>query len=130
MSLGTALVALLVGVGSGVVSGLFGVGGGVLMVPAMVLFLDMSQHVAEGTSLLVIIPTAVVGALTLWRRGYVMVRMAAVIGTTGILGALAGSHLALGVPSGTLRLLFGGYLVLIGLRMVVPSRRGMGEEVG
>jgi uncharacterized membrane protein YfcA len=124
MSPGTALVAVLVGIGSGVVSGMLGVGGGVLTVPAMVLFLGMTQHVAEGTSLLVIIPTAVAGAYTLWRRGYVLVPAAAAIGLGGAAGALAGSRLALGVDSGTLRLVFAAYLVAVGLWMIVPPRRG------
>jgi uncharacterized protein len=128
MTLGTALVAVAVGVASGGVSGLLGVGGGVLMVPAMVLFLGMTQHVAEGTSLLVIIPTALAGAATLWRRGYVMPAMAASIGAGGVLGALAGSRAALAVPAGTLRVVFAAYLVLVGARMALPSRRGAAPE--
>jgi uncharacterized protein len=93
VSASTVIIALAIGVGSGVVSGLLGVGGGVFMVPGMVLFLDMTQHAAEGTSLLVIIPTALVGAFTLWRRGYVMVGMAAILGAGGIAGALIGVRL-------------------------------------
>lgn len=122
MSLHIALVAVVLGIGSGVVSGMLGVGGGVLMVPGMVLFLGMTQHVAEGTSLLVIIPTAVVGSFTLWRRGYVMLLAAAMIGAAGIAGAVIGSHVALDVPGHTLRLLFGGYLIVIGGRMAIPAR--------
>lgn len=122
MSLHTAIVAIVLGIGSGVVSGMLGVGGGVLMVPGMVLFLGMTQHVAEGTSLLVIIPTAVVGSFTLWRRGYVMLLAAAMIGAAGIAGAVIGSHVALDVPGHTLRLLFGGYLIVIGGRMAIPAR--------
>jgi uncharacterized protein len=122
MSLGTALVALAVGVGSGAVSGLLGIGGGVLMVPAMVLLLSRSQHVAEGTSLLVIIPTALVGAATHWRHGYVALRIAAILGGAGIAGAVIGSHIALSVRSHTLLVLFVVYLMVMGARMVIPSR--------
>jgi uncharacterized membrane protein YfcA len=124
VTLGTALFAVALGIGSGIVSGMLGVGGGVVMIPGLVLALGMTQHVAEGTSLLVIIPTAVVGSFTLWRRGYVMLLTAAIIGAGGIGGALAGSHLALAVPGRTLRIVFVVYLILIGLRMVVPSRSG------
>ncbi len=122
MSAGTIVVAVLLGVGSGVVSGMLGVGGGILMVPGMVLLLGLTQHVAEGTSLLVIIPTAIVGAYTLWRSGYVLLLTAAMLGASGILGALAGSHIALSVPSGTLRILFVVYLFVMGARMVLPAR--------
>jgi uncharacterized membrane protein YfcA len=123
MSTATILIALAIGIGAGVVSGLLGVGGGVLMVPGMVLFLGMTQHVGEGTSLLVIIPTAVVGAWTHWRRGYVMLLYAAILGGAGIAGAVAGSHIALSVPSHTLRVFFVIYLELIGVRMAWPQRR-------
>jgi uncharacterized membrane protein YfcA len=123
VGLDTALVALAVGFGSGVVSGLLGIGGGVLMVPAMVLLLSRSQHVAEGTSLLVIIPTALVGAFTHWRHGYVALRIAAILGAAGIAGAVIGSHIALAVRSHTLLVFFVIYLVVMGVRMVIPSRR-------
>ncbi|MGH8573566.1 MAG: TSUP family transporter, partial [Gammaproteobacteria bacterium] len=59
------------GIGVGVFSALFGVGGGIIMVPFMTLVLDKGQHLAEGTSLLVIVPTAIVGALAHRRAGYI-----------------------------------------------------------
>jgi len=123
VSLSTAIIAVAIGIGTGVVSGMLGVGGGVLMVPGMVLFLGMTQHVAEGTSLLVIIPTAVVGAFTLWRRGYVLLLAASILGAAGILGAVIGSHIALAVPSHTLRVIFVVYLLVMGVRMVIPKGR-------
>ncbi len=123
MSAGTALIAVALGAGSGIVSGLLGVGGGVLMVPGMVLFLGTTQHVAEGTSLLVIIPTALVGAATLYRRGNVMLLAAVILGAGGAAGALIGSRIALGAPSHTLRVVFAAYLIIIGVRMGIPARR-------
>jgi uncharacterized membrane protein YfcA len=118
-----ALAAILIGIGSGFVSGLLGVGGGVLMVPSMVLFLGMTQHVAEGTSLLVIIPTALVGAFVHWRHRLVLLVPAAVMGAGGILGAVLGSRIALAFSGSTLRFVFVVYLIAMGLHMVFPSRR-------
>jgi uncharacterized protein len=123
VSASTVIIALAIGAGSGIVSGLLGVGGGVFMVPGMVLFLGMTQHVAEGTSLLVIIPTALVGAFTLWRRGYVLLLMGAILGAGGIAGALIGVHIAVSVPGHTLRVLFVVYLIVTGVRMAMPPRR-------
>jgi uncharacterized membrane protein YfcA len=123
MSLSTALIAVAIGIGTGVVSGMLGVGGGILMVPGMVLFLGMTQHTAEGTSLLVIIPTALVGAYTHFRKGYVLLLAAAILGAGGIAGAFIGSRIALSVPAHTLRVIFGVYLVLLGVRMVIPARQ-------
>lgn len=122
MSSGMAIGAVLIGIASGVLSGMLGVGGGVLMVPGMVLLLGMGQHVAEGTSLLVIIPTAVVGAATHWRHGYVLLLAAAVLGAGGIVGAVIGSHIALNVSASTLRVIFAAYLVITGARIVLPAR--------
>lgn len=123
MSTTDVVIALVLGVGTGVISGMLGVGGGLLMVPGMVLMLGLTQHVAEGTSLLVIIPTAVVGAYTHWRHGYVAVTLAGVLAAAGIFGALAGSHLALGVSNRTLKILFVIYLLIMGARMIAPGRR-------
>ncbi|HEV7677994.1 MAG TPA: sulfite exporter TauE/SafE family protein [Candidatus Dormibacteraeota bacterium] len=123
MSAGTALAAILIGIGSGVISGMLGVGGGILMVPSMVLFLGMTQHLAEGTSLLVIIPTALVGAFVHWRHGLVLLVPAAVMGAGGIAGAVLGSHIALSFSGSTLRTIFVVYLIAMGLRMIFPPRK-------
>ena len=113
-------IALVVAAGLlvGILSALFGVGGGLLMVPFMVVVLGETQHVAEGTSLLVIAPTAVVGVLIHLRRGYVSFGHAALVGIGGTLGALAGSSLALALDGATLQKIFGVLLLFIGARMV------------
>jgi len=122
VSASTAIIAVVLGVATGVVSGMLGVGGGIFMVPGMVLLLGMGQHVAEGTSLLVIIPTALVGAVTHFRHGYVLLLASAILGGFGIAGAIIGSRIALSVPSHTLRVIFVMYLILMGVRMVIPRK--------
>jgi uncharacterized membrane protein YfcA len=88
----------LVGLAAGVVSGLFGVGGGILFVPALVLVSGLGQVEAEATSLLAMIPVAVVGA---WRqRTYGNLRLKAGLGL-GVLaaaGTVAGVAIANAVP--------------------------------
>jgi uncharacterized membrane protein YfcA len=116
----TVVVALAIGLASGLASGVLGIGGGLLMVPGMVLLLGLSQHVAEGTSLLVIIPTATVGTWTHWRNGFVVVRLAIALGIGGIVGALVGSHVALGLSGPTLRYIFVAYLMVMGARLLLP----------
>ncbi|MDQ3915298.1 MAG: sulfite exporter TauE/SafE family protein [Actinomycetota bacterium] len=117
------LVVLSTGVLVGVFSALFGVGGSVLMVPFMTLALGLGQHTSEGTALLVVVPTAVVGAFAHSRRGYVDFRGAALLGAGGIAGAYAGARLALEVPGETLKVCFGIFLVLVGARLVVHGLR-------
>jgi uncharacterized membrane protein YfcA len=116
------LMALAVGVVAGVLSGLLGIGGGAIMVPAMTLLIGLSQHVAQGTSLLVIIPTAITGSITHFRMGNIQLPTVAWLSVGGIVGAVAGAFLALASPDETLRLLFGCYLAFTGVRMLQAPR--------
>jgi uncharacterized membrane protein YfcA len=81
MSAGVAILLALSGVAVGAFSALFGVGGGLLMAPLITVFLDRSQHLAEGTSLLAIIPISIAGVLAHRGRGYVSLRAAGWLGT-------------------------------------------------
>lgn len=115
-----ALVALVVafGVLTGVASGLLGVGGGILMVPFLTLALGLSQHAAEATSLVVVLPTAVAASLELRRRGVGDLGVSLRFGAIGAFGAAGGALLALALPAATLRIVFACFLALVGLRLV------------
>src|SRR5207253_10397700 len=99
-------IALLVGIVAGVLSGLLGIGGGAVMVPAMTLLMGLSQHVAQGTSLLVIIPTAIAWSITHYRTGNIRPPTAAWLAVGGVLGAVAGAALALASSDELLRAVF------------------------
>jgi uncharacterized protein len=103
-------------------AGLLGVGGGVLLVPFLVLAVGMSQHEAEATSLLVILPTAVAASWALQRRDVGDLPVALGLGVVGAAGAVAGALLALSLPADVLRLLFAVLLGLIGLKLVRDAR--------
>lgn len=119
--LGIAAAGILVGV----TSAMFGVGGGIIMVPFMVLALDKTQHIAEGTSLLVIIPTAIVGVIFHRRRNLVDFPHAAAMAAGGTFGAYAGAAAALRLDGETLQVIFGGFLAVIALRTVRDGIRDM-----
>ena len=122
------LVALVAfGVFTGVAAGLLGVGGGVLIVPFLAFAAGMSQHAAEATSLLVVLPTAVVATFVLQRRGVGDLGLALRLGLLGSLGGVAGALLALVLPASTLRLLFAVFLGVIGLRLVRDGLHGEGR---
>lgn len=120
------LVALIVatGVCVGTLSALFGVGGGLLLVPLMVLALGAGQHLAEGTSLLVIVPTAVAGTLAHRKRGYVSAKHAAVLAAGGIAGVLVGASLALRIDPEALQVAFGILVLVMGARQLYDGSRG------
>ena len=104
--------AALVGILAGVVAGMLGVGGGILFVPALTIGLGLSQVEAEATSLLAVVPVALVGAWRQERYGNVAVKEAAVIGALSGLGVLAGVVLANALPTRALKLAFAGLLLL------------------
>ena len=117
-SLALLLALVAVGAASGTLAGLLGIGGGILLVPFLVLAVGMSQHQAEATSLLVVLPTAIVASLTLWRRGVGDLPAALGMGVVGATGAAAGAILALSLPSGALRTVFAVFLGVVGARLV------------
>ena len=118
-----ALGVVAFGLLTGVLSALFGVGGGLVMVPFMVLALGSDQHLAEGTSLLVIVPTAIVGVIAHTRRGYVSFKHATLLAVGGVAGSFLGATLALQLEEGALQVIFGAFLALMGVRTVVQALR-------
>jgi len=116
---GLAVFGLL----TGVAAGLLGVGGGILMVPFLTLAVGLSQHAAEATSLVVVLPTAIAASVELRRRGVGDLGVSLRFGVVGALGAAGGALLALALPASTLRVVFAIFLALVGLRLV---RDGIG----
>jgi uncharacterized membrane protein YfcA len=106
------------GVLTGAAAGLLGVGGGTLMVPFLTLAVGLSQHEAEATSLLVVLPTAIVASVVLRRRGVGDLGVALRLGTLGAVGSVFGALAALALPGNVLRYIFGGFLLLVSVRLV------------
>lgn len=107
---------------AGTLAGVLGVGGGILLVPFLVLAVGLTQHEAEATSLLVILPTAVAASLALRRRDVGDLPVALALGTVGAIGAVAGALLALALPADVLRSVFAVLLAIAGLRLVRDAR--------
>lgn len=108
----------------GAFSAIFGIGGGLLMVPVMVLGYGIDQHAAQGTSLAVIVPTALVGAIAHHRRGFVEVTLAAVLAVGGALTVQLGAYVALAIDAQLLQRFFGVIVIASGLRLVMQARSG------
>jgi uncharacterized membrane protein YfcA len=126
---GPGLYAALIafGVVAGIASGLLGVGGGTLMVPFLTLAVGLNQHGAEATSLLVILPTAIVGSLTLRRKGVGNLGIALRFGLVGAVGAVAGAKLALALPASTLKIVFAVFVGVVGLKLAYDGWRATPE---
>lgn len=115
---GWTKVAILLasGVVSGFLAGLMGVGGGSIMVPAMVLFLGFTQHMAQGSSLLAMVPAGASGAITHWRPGNVVTTIVPGLIMGIIVGTYGGGTLAHMLDEATLRVIFAAMLTWLGVR--------------
>ena len=114
-------LAIILGIGlvAGVLAGVLGIGGGVVMIPAMVFFAGIDQHMAQGISLAVIVATSLVGSITHYRQGNVDVRVAAWIAPTAVVFALLGAYLAGVISAVWLSRIWGLLLLYFGIRMVL-----------
>src|SRR5882762_5964521 len=120
------IAILLLGLVGGVLVGLLGIGGGVVLIPAMVYFLHMDQHTAQGTSLFVLLPPIGLGALReYWKQGQVDLKAGILCALGMLVGAYAGSLIALPMPSRNLKGLFGCFLMLASLLL---SKRTQFED--
>jgi uncharacterized protein len=109
--------AVCIGLAAGVIAGLLGVGGGVLFVPGLVLFMGLNQHQAEATSLLAIVPVAIVGTYRHDRYGNVNRADALTLGLLSVAGAAAGVALANALSGAVLRYAFAGLMVLVAAQL-------------
>jgi uncharacterized membrane protein YfcA len=112
------LFAILIALAGGLAGGLVGVGGGVLFVPALTIFLGLSQVEGESTSLLMIVIVALVGTIRQRSYGNVRLRDAAVIGVLSPLGVLAGVAVSNEIPHRVLELSFAGLVLFIAYGLV------------
>ena len=117
--------AILLAVAGGLAGGLVGVGGGVLFVPALTIFLGLTQVEGESTSLLIIVVVALVGAARQRGYGNLELRDAVVIGALSPLGVLIGVLVANAVPGRALELSFAALVLFVAYGLV---RRALAQE--
>ncbi len=118
-----AIIALALGVVGGFVAALAGVGGGIIFVPALALVLGLTQIVAEATSLLAIIPVAILGTWQQRRTGDVHLGDALIIGIGSIATAILAALAASAMPEDVLRWLFAAFMLVIAVRIWVGAER-------
>jgi len=118
MDLQTLFILLLTGLMAGMLGGFIGVGGGIIIVPAMVFFLGMTQFQAQGTSLAMMLPP--IGILAVWnyyKAEAVDFRAAMILAAAFIIGGYLGSRLSLRLDPDKVKLGFGLFMMLVAIRM-------------
>ena len=111
---------IIIGFVIGILSGLLGIGGGVFLVPVLVSYFAIAQHNAHGTSLAVIIPTALVSSSIYGWHGSIDFTLSLQILTGSIAGAAIGARIMKKLPAYQLKRMFGILLIIVGIRMVLP----------
>lgn len=113
------IILLSVGLAAGYLSGLVGIGGGLVIVPALVLGLAFSQQMAQGTTLfLFMFPIGILGVWQYYKTGNVDWKTALIIAVPFIIGNYFGSKTALSVDQLLLKRIFGGFIILIGIKLI------------
>lgn len=111
---------LALGLAAGVLAGMAGVGGGIIIVPALVFLFGFTQHMAQGTSLAVLVPPiGILAAIEYYKRGDVNLKAAILIAAGLVLGAVVGAKIAVGLPQATLKKIFGVVLLLASMRYLL-----------
>ena len=117
------LPLIAIGLAAGVLAGMFGIGGGLVIVPALLYFMKLSEVDSIGTSLAALIPpVGLLGAMEYYRRGHVNLKYALVIAAGLFLGSYFGARIILALPPLTIRRIYGVFLVLVAARMLLASK--------
>jgi len=120
MEINQIVLLCLIGLIAGVLSGTIGIGGGLIVVPALVFLLGMNQHIAQGTSLaLLMMPVGILAVFQYYSKGYVNVKYALIIAVFFVAGAYLGSKIAVNLPEKTLKTVFGVILLIVGVKMII-----------
>jgi uncharacterized protein len=120
MTAGTIIVLLLIGLAAGFMSGMVGIGGGVVIVPMLVYLLAFDQKTAQGTTLFMFMfPIGILGVINYYKSGSIDIKTALVIMSTFIIGAYFGSKTALKVDQDMLKKIFGIFLGLLSLKLIM-----------
>jgi len=119
MTISSFIILLIIGFAAGMLGGVAGVGGGVIVIPALIFLLGMTQFEAQGTSLAMMVPPiGIMAAYNYYQDGFVNWRYALILAVFFVIGGYFGSKLALTIPQGMVKKGFAVFIILIGIKML------------
>ena len=122
MSTSMILILIVIGIITGVMAGMLGIGGAIIMIPALVYLMGISQVSAQGTSLAVMLPPiGIIAAYNYYKSGQVNIKFAIILAVFFLIGSYFGSKLALNLPQPVLKKIFGILLLLVAARMLLSK---------
>jgi len=118
MNIYTLLALVLIGLITGAFGGMMGIGGGILIIPALVYIIGLSQHDATGTSLAVLLPPiGLFAAYNYYKAGHVNINYAIILAVTFMIGSYFSSKISINLPANVLRKIFSVVLFLVAIKM-------------
>ena len=125
----TILILICIGIFAGMMSGFIGIGGGIIIVPALVYFMGLTQQQAQGTSLLLMLPPiGILAVINYYKAGHINWWYGGVIAVAFIIGAYAGSKISLKLNPGLVKFIFGIIMVFISLKMIISGYNSISNE--
>ena len=122
MSFSMILLLVVIGIITGIMAGMLGIGGAIIMIPALVFLMGMSQQTAQGTSLAVMLPpVGIIAAYNYYKVGHVNIKYALILAAFFIVGSYFGSKIAIVLPQNVLRKIFGILLLLVAIKMLLSK---------
>jgi uncharacterized membrane protein YfcA len=129
MTIQTIMILVLIGLFAGILSGFVGVGGGIIIVPALVFFLGLTQHQAQGTSLFVLsMPVVIFAVINYWKTDNVNWKFGLIVASTFVVGAYFGSKLSLKLSPGIVKLVFGILLAYVSIRLMMSGYTAVSND--
>jgi uncharacterized membrane protein YfcA len=118
----TVIILLIIGLVAGILSGFVGIGGGIVIVPALIFFLGMSQHMAQGTALaLMLPPIGILAVYNYYQKGMVDIKSSLIIGAAFVIGGYFGSKVAVGLEPTTVKRIFGIVVLIVAIKMILSK---------
>jgi len=122
MSTSMILILIVIGIITGIMAGMLGIGGAIIMIPALVYLLGISQQSAQGTSIAVMLPpVGILAAFNYYKAGHVNIKWALILAICFLIGSYFGSKMALNMPQAMLKKIFGILLLLVAAKMLLSK---------
>ena len=129
MTLQTILILVIIGVSAGILSGFVGVGGGVIIVPALVFFLGLTQHQAQGTSLFILLlPVGILAVMNYAETANINWSYGLVIALAFVIGGYVGSKLSLKLSPAYVKFVFGIIMAVVSIKLIMSGYTAISNE--
>ena len=114
------IILLCIGLIAGMLSGMVGIGGGIVIVPALVYFLGLTQHQAQGTTLfMLVMPIGILGVMNYYKAGHIDIKTALLVASTFVIGSYFGSKFSIAIDQKMLKKVFGVLMLLLSIKMIL-----------